>query len=190
MQCARGGGFHANGGVLFSQVHDAQTGTMALLGMGFVGHNFFDELSRERTDGLSPADDARGAPFKMFLVGQRHVFGDGGAAVGDPAAGVRGDALAFEKDFNGSAGEPDFDELAGVAERDTVIVLIDFDVVVDIDAGFFPFSEFVGMSGERLGVWTIDCVEEVAAGFFIFRNRRSLSLVSSSPMARLRSSRL
>ena len=78
--------------------------------------------------------------------------------------GVGGDALAFEKDFNGGDGELGVDGFTDEAAGDAVIMEIDFDVVVDVDLGLLPFGEFVGVVGKRPGGGAVEIVKELAAG--------------------------
>ncbi len=90
------GGFETFFRVLFSQAEDAQARAESLLGMGFIfedmGHQFF----RGGSQLLRPADNARGTPFQVLLMGFGHVFFGGGESSFAVAAGVAGDSFVFE----------------------------------------------------------------------------------------------
>lgn len=81
----------------------------------------------------------------------------------DVGTSMGGDAFAVVKDFNGGGGELGVDGLTAEAARDAVVVEVDFDVIVDVDSGLFPFGEFVGTAGERESGGVIDLVEELTA---------------------------
>ena len=83
-------------------------------------------------------------------------------------ANVGGNALAFEKEFNGGGGEFRVDSFIDEAAGDAVIMEIDFDVVVDVDLRLLPFGEFVGVVGKRSGGGAVEIVEKLAAGLLDF----------------------
>lgn len=53
------------------------------------------------------------------------------------------DALAFVKTFDPVRGQAHIDSLADQRIRDGIIMMIDFDMVIDVDGGFFPFGVFI-----------------------------------------------
>ena len=73
-------GFEPRGAVALGQAQDAETGAIALLGMRPVGEDGLDEGRGLGPDRLRPADDARGRPLQMALMGLGHVGGIGGVA--------------------------------------------------------------------------------------------------------------
>lgn len=117
----------------------------------------------------------------MFLVGEGHVARCGGMAAAEVGAYVGGDALAFEEDFDGGSGELDVDGFVDEAARNAVVVVIDFDVVVDVDLGGLPIGEFVGAVREREGGGTVKLVEELAAGALDFAQGAVVELFEEFP---------
>jgi hypothetical protein len=55
-------------------------GAIALLGVGPVSQDGLDQRGGLRADRLRPADDPRGRPLQMALMGLGHVGGVGGVA--------------------------------------------------------------------------------------------------------------
>src|SRR6266446_5748716 len=79
------------------------------------GENWVTVDSDERGGGgarrLRPADEARGRPLGVRPMRVRHVGGLGGVLAAAPASAMRGDAPAFEKQFDRGGGEADLDPL-------------------------------------------------------------------------------
>src|SRR5437867_9724684 len=57
-----------------------------------------------------------------------------GEAAADVAAAMRGDATAVAEDLDHRRGGADVDALADERVRDAVVVMVELDVVVDVDA--------------------------------------------------------
>ena len=57
--------------------------------------------------------------------------------------------LAFLESFHGVGGQPDIEFLTYQPERHAVIMLVDFDVIVDVDGGQFPLGVLVSLFGKR-----------------------------------------
>lgn len=55
--------------------------------------------------------------------------------------GMRGDALALEENLDSSAGQPHLHFQAREAIRNAVIVIADFDVIIDANAAQMPLSK-------------------------------------------------
>lgn len=58
---------------------------------------------------------------------------------------MRSDPSAFGEDLHRPSRDPHLDFRAGEAMRDTVIVMIDIDVIIDTDAAHAPLSKDVGL---------------------------------------------
>ena len=84
--------------------------------------------------------------------------------MGDKTSDMSGDPLAFEERFHGSGGESDIDLFAQEAKRNAVVVLADFDVIVDIDGGQFPLGVLVRFFGKWFCIRTIEEIKKLAAG--------------------------
>lgn len=123
-----------------------------MFGVGTAVDDGFDESSGVRAGLLCPADKARGAPFRILPMRRRHMFFDRGVLMGYKATGMAGHALAFAKDLHGVVGEPDLESFAFKFIRHAVVVIVDFDVVVDVDGGKLPFGVLVGSLWQRQSV--------------------------------------
>jgi hypothetical protein len=75
---------------------------------------------------------------------------NGGKAAGFVAADVTGDALSAVKDLDGQGGVTSLDLPVNQGIGRAVVMTIDLDVIVDVDAGFFPLGEVIGFGGQRM----------------------------------------
>jgi hypothetical protein len=117
-----------------------------------------------RADGAGPVDEARGRPLEVVLVRLRHVGGVGGVLASDEAPGMGGDALAAMKDFDGRRGQAGVDVLVHERGGDGVVMAVQFDVIVDVDAGAdLPVAVDEGFRGERAERGLIQALEKFAA---------------------------
>jgi len=78
------------------------------------------------------------------------VLGQGGVTARCRTAGVSRDAATFEEDLDGGGREADFDLLVDAAVGNAVVVAVDLDVVVDVDARLLPLGEDEGFGRQRL----------------------------------------
>ena len=164
VQGPRTGGLHARGPVGLAQAHEAQTRAIALLGMRMARQQRGDERGGRGARRLRPADEARGRPLGVRPMRVRHVGGLGGVLATAPASAMRGDAPAFEKQFDRGGAEADLDPLVHELVGDAVVVVLDEDVVVDVHAGVAPLGEFVPTGREWAEPRTIELLEQRAAG--------------------------
>jgi hypothetical protein len=58
-------------------------------------------------------------------------------------ASVAGDAFALEQQFDHLGGQPNIELLFDQGIRDRVVMPIDLDMVIDIDAGTSPLGVFI-----------------------------------------------
>src|SRR4030067_823865 len=61
---------------------------------------------------------------------------------------VRGDSAALEEDLHGGSRETNIELFMDQLVRDAVVVVVHFDVIIDIDPGALPFGIDIGMNGE------------------------------------------
>ena len=54
----------------------------------------------------------------------------------------------FEQDFHGGGCEPDIDLLLYELIGNTVVVVVNLDMIVDIDPGLFPFGVLIPARGK------------------------------------------
>src|SRR5215813_14265387 len=107
-----------------------------------------DEVARVRADLDRPIEKASGAPFAVGAMMRGHVIGQGGmAATAVGGAGVRGDAPVLVEDLDGRGGETGLHLARDERVRDAVVMAIDLDVIIDVDAGLLPFGEFISLGG-------------------------------------------
>src|SRR5438445_9581255 len=128
---------------MFIEAQDAQTRAVGLFGVGSALDQGLNQSSGVRAGLLSPVDESGGAPFGVGLVGRWHVFFESGVVMGDKASKVGGYALAFAKGLHDVGREPDLESFAFEFIWHAVVVLVDFDVVVDVDGGDLPLGVLV-----------------------------------------------
>ena len=128
--------------------------------------DFFYQLSGSGADLLCPGNDPRGRPLQILLVRRGHVLFEGCMDMGDKTSYMSGHPLAFCESFHGAGGEPDIEFFAHQTKRNTVVVTLHLDVVVDVDGGQFPLGILVRFFGNRKRVGMIERFEQLAPRFF------------------------
>ena len=88
----------------------------------------------------------------------------GGVPPGGLDAAMGSDPPVVVKDLDGGLGGTHVDLFVDEGVGDAVVVLFELDVVVDVDAGFLPDGEFVGLFRKRLEGRLVQLFEELAAG--------------------------
>jgi len=78
-------------------------------------------------------------------MGLRHMLFDRGVPPFEVTAAMEGDSLALEEGFHRRRGEANIEPLMNQLIGDTVVMMIHFDVVIDIDLVSAPLSENVAM---------------------------------------------
>ena len=79
----------------------------------------------------------------MRLMTLGHVLVNGRVPIKYPTARMGRDALAILEKLDGGCGVTGFELLTGKLIRNTVVVPVDLDVVVDVGADRFPFCHHV-----------------------------------------------
>ena len=96
-------------------------------------------------------------------MGLGHVGGVGGVAAADVAADVGGDALAAVEDLDGRRGQPRIDVLVDERVGDGVVVPVQLDVIVDVDARVdLPLAVDERLGGQRPEGGLVEPREELA----------------------------
>ncbi len=85
-----------------------------------------------RSDRAAPGDQPPRGPFPMGTVEGGHVFGEGGEAAHEPAAGVAGHPFAAMEAFDHPLGDPRIELLADQLVGDPVVMPLDVDVIVGL----------------------------------------------------------
>src|ERR1700677_3629305 len=159
-----GGGFEARGAEGAGEANNAETGAIALLGMGPALEDLLAERRRRWADPAGVLPDALDGPAGVAPVAGGHVFGNGGVFPVPARPDVDGDALAFVENLDAAGGQPRLDLGAGEAVGDRIIVGVDVDVMVDAAPPHAPLAIFVRLAGQRLERRAIDLLEQLAAG--------------------------
>jgi len=137
------GSFEPVRAVALTKTEDAQTGTKSLLGVLARGKEGIDELGGMGTHGLSPTQDAFRSPVCIFLVSRRHMVRNGRVTAAGMGTQMGGHTAVLERNLDGMLGGPDIDLLANERVRDTVVMLVELDMVVNVDPGLLPHGEFI-----------------------------------------------
>ena len=117
------------------EADDAETGAVALLGMGPALEDLLAERRRRRADLPGVVPDALDRPAGVSPMAGGHVFGNGGGLPVPAPAQMNGDALALVENLDATGGHPRLDLGAGETVGDGIIVGVDLDVIVDADPG-------------------------------------------------------
>ena len=157
------GGLEAGGAVAAAEAEQPQAGAVALLGMRAVGEDGGDERRGLGADGLRPLDEARRRPLEMVLVGLGHVGGGGGVPARRVIAPMGGDALAAMEELDGRRADARVHDLVDQGVGDGVVVAVNLDVVVDVDAGDRPLAVDERLGRQRPQRGPVQSLEELAA---------------------------
>ncbi len=158
----RGCGLKAIGAMAFGQPDDAKAGAKALFGMGPVRD---DRLAKRRCRGADLCRllaDMIECPARIAAVPRRHVLGHGRMLVIAARPEMGGNALALEEDLDRSAGEPHLHFKARKVVRHAVVVIADFDVIIDTDPAQTPLRKNVRLGRKWLQGRTVDLFEKLA----------------------------
>jgi hypothetical protein len=97
-------------------------------------------------------------------VGLRHVGGVGSVVAADGAPPMGRDALAAVEDLDGGRGQARVDVLVQERVGDGVVMAVELDVIVDVDAGAdLPVAVDEGLGRQRAERGLIEPLEELAA---------------------------
>ena len=110
----------------------------------------------------APAQEPRGTPLQVRAVRLRHVLGDRGVPARHEAARMQPDARAALKDLDRGRREADVEQRVNQRMRHRVVMAIDLDVVVDVDARAEPVGMDKALGRERLQRGPIEAREEIA----------------------------
>mgnify|MGYP001590285010 CR=1 FL=1 len=77
---------------------------------------------------------------------------------------MKGDSSALEEHLHRGIGQADIEPCMNQLIRNTVVMVIHFDMVIDIDLCPAPFGVREAMEGEGFEGWLIERLKEVLAG--------------------------
>jgi hypothetical protein len=184
------GGFEPPGAIAFDEVEETQTTAVALLGMGPVLQEMLNQGTGVRTDGQRPVEETPGRPFHVLAMRFGHVIRERGEAAFAGAAPVTGHPFPFVQYLHGSGSQAHVDRLADQAVGDAVEMAVDFDMIIEVDAGFAPLGLLVGLGrqggerglvvGQELGVTRArELFEEAVVEFRQQRANSGIELVET-----------
>jgi hypothetical protein len=84
--------------------------------------------------------------MQISLMALWHMLFEGGKSPLLITSFVACQSSVLEEDLQRCGSDPDIHLLSDQLIGDRVIMVINLDMVVDIDPGFFPFGVFIGMS--------------------------------------------
>src|SRR5437899_274603 len=156
------GRLEPQGAVALGEAQNAQARAIPLFRMRTVREDGRDERGGLRPDRACPVDEAGRRPLQMMLMGLRHVSRLRGVRAPDVAAPMSGHALASVEELDRGRGHARVDVLVDERVGDGVVMPVQLDVVVDVDAGpDSPLAVQEGLGGQRAERGLIETFEEV-----------------------------
>ena len=144
---------------LAGQPHQAQAGSVALLGVCTVLHLPAHHPGGGRADALTPADELGRRPLQVRPVRGRHVLGHRGEATYLGVAGVGGDALAAQQHLQRVGCDAQLHRDADMLVRHRVVVALEGDVVVDVHPCRLELRQHHRRGRQRLQGRCVQCGE-------------------------------
>ena len=141
--------FHPLGGITLAQPQNPQARPIAHLRVRFTFQNDFEQLRRGRSHRLRPVQQTGRWPGQVLLVALGTMLVDGSGFIGQGAADVRSHALATVEDLHRGQRRSDLHHLPGQHVGDAVVVEVDLDVIVDVDARRRPVLELKAFLRQR-----------------------------------------
>ena len=106
-----GGGLDARRSIGADETHDAETGAIALLGMGPSLQDLLAQRCGRRADLTDVLADALDRPAGVAPVARGHLLGNGGVLPVPAGPQVDGDAFALVEDLDAADGQARLDLL-------------------------------------------------------------------------------
>jgi hypothetical protein len=100
----------------------------------------------------------------MLLMGLGHMLWQRGVSPFDVTAPMEGHSLTLEEGLYRRRGQAGIESLMNQLIRDTVVMVIHFDVVIDIDLGLAPLRENVPMGWQGFEGRFIQALKEAFTG--------------------------
>src|SRR3990170_4692720 len=131
-------------------------------------NNGFYQTSGVGTGLLAPADKPGRTPFRVFAMGRRHMFFEGGVPMGQIAPDMAGHPLSLSEDLHDVSSKPDVELLPLQFIGHAVVVIVDIDMVIDVDGSDLPLGVFVGFLYQGQSVGLIEQNKQLAARLLEF----------------------
>ena len=140
--------------MLLSQFQQPHTASVSLLFHPAGGQDRINHLTCVDSNRICPSTETVTVPFQIFLMIWRHMFYYRGVLAA-PAmeTAMRGDPVVMIKYFNRCFCYAHIDLIFDILIRHGVVHLVYCDVVVELDSGLFPLSQFEGCGRQRCQQW-------------------------------------
>src|SRR4051794_38166169 len=100
------------------------------------------------------------ASRRSALMARRHVLAHRRMLAVGARAHMRSNALAVVEDFDRARGDARPNFLTQQLVRDRVVVLVDFDVIIETDPALLPFGKDVWLNRQRLERGALPLLEQ------------------------------
>ena len=134
----------------FTQTHQSHARAISLLRMRTRFNDQLCQCHRVRPDGNSPRVNISRRILSIPSVCRRHVVFDCRVYTTRHAFAVCSNAECTNKAFNRCRCHPHIDFMLCVLVRYTIVMTIDLDMVIDVDARFLPFCNYKRVLGQWL----------------------------------------
>jgi hypothetical protein len=120
-----------------------------LLGVRAVGQDRRDQRPSQGADPTRPLREAGRRPLQVALMGLGHVRRVRRVAPGRIVADVGRDPLPAMEGLDGRGGDASVNDLVDERKRHGVVVTVELDVVIDVDARALPLAVDEGLGRQR-----------------------------------------
>src|ERR1019366_1988234 len=128
---ANAAGFQSSVAVLARQGEQTEASAVALFRMRLGFEQVSDDVPRRDADRPRPVQQPSRGPLPMRTMRRRHVLRDRAVPAATIGTGVAGYPLMTEQHFDRGAGDAQFDFLAVQGMRHRVVMVREFDVVIE-----------------------------------------------------------
>ena len=149
--------------IALAQPQNPQTRPVAHLRVRLTFQDGLEQLRRGRSHRLRPMQQARGRPSQVLLMALGSMLVDGRGFIGLAAAGMRSHALAAVEDLHRGQRRADLHHLPGQHVGHAVVVEVDLDVIVDVDARRRPLLELKAFARQRPQRGPVQLLEQAGA---------------------------
>ena len=144
------------------KTQNSKASAEALFGMWPAGEHGRDQPLGVGSDLAGPAAEPIWRPIGVTPVGTGHVIRVGAVPGTDVTPLMHADALATMEDLDDAGGDPHIDLGANERVRNRVKELVDFDVIIEIDARASPLRELPIGIGQPVEGIALDLFEQLA----------------------------
>ncbi len=176
-ECALARRFQPVLAVLARQRQQTQAGAVSHFRVRTVRQQMPDDRLGADADRCAPVQQPARGPFHVGAVSRRHMLGHGGVLPLEPTASVGGDALAAVQDFHTVTRHARVDFLTHKAVRCAVVMTVDLDVRVNVDAALLEGGDFVATRRQRAQCRFVEPLEPLASSAIELLERPRIQVV-------------